>query len=324
MIVDGGPSGTYHTALRPRIERWAKSTRRRPRIDLLVVTHIDNDHIIGALELLKDTTLDVEIGQIWFNGWDQIAPRDQMGVKEGIELSKWIKKRGIKHNSSFKGCAAMVNSSKPGKKYRLPGGLVLTVVSPGDQQIVQLRKKWDKVVAELKAKKAVSADVLGEKAGEPDVEALAAARFQSDDAPANGSSLAIIAEYEGKRILLAGDSFATVVADTLETLGYSRENPLILDAYKMSHHGSRGNNNIDLLRLLKCSNYLFSTSGKRFKHPHDECVARVLVDGGTPLSIHSNYRRGPALLWNLKEVFRDFPHRLLQPEPGNEGLSIDL
>ena len=68
-----------------------------------MVTHIDNDHIVGPLELLKDKTIDVDIGEVWFNGWDQIATPDQMGVKEAIALSKAIKARGVDHNTSFGG-----------------------------------------------------------------------------------------------------------------------------------------------------------------------------------------------------------------------------
>jgi hypothetical protein len=97
-----------------------------------------------------------------------------------------------------------------------------------------------------------------------------------------------------------------------------------LDAYKISHHGSRGNNSSDLLRLVRCRNYLFSTSGSRFHHPHDECVARVLVEGGKELCIYSNYLRGADVLWNFEEVRKQYKHIVKEPETADAGITIDL
>lgn len=325
VLIDGGPSDTYRKAIRPRIEAFAEGRGRTPRIELMVVTHIDNDHILGALDLLGDSTLDVEIGEIWFNGWDQITTRltrGTRGVREGIALTKAIQARRIAHNTTFGGRAAAVDPINPARTYTLPGGLVLTLLSPGPTQLLRLRDAWQTVLAEAEEQPTRGEEVLCPST--KDVEELAARTFQPDTAPANGSSIALLAEYDAHRLLLAADSFAPVVVASLRALGYSESNRLTLDAYKLSHHGSRGNNSRELLRLISCRNYMFSTSGSRFGHPHDECVARVLVEGGEAPNIHSNYRRGRDMLWSLKTVENQYRHRLFQPASSDETILLEF
>jgi beta-lactamase superfamily II metal-dependent hydrolase len=320
VVIDGGPSRTYESALRPRIEDHRARTGGTPEVELLVVTHIDNDHIVGPLALLDDDRLDVRIGEVWFNGWDQLVSADLMGEKEGVALSKAIKRRKIKHNA-VAGKKAIVDpgSGRP-PTHRLPGGLELTVLSPGLAQLKKLRDEWDAAIAESEPEP--PKDLLG-GAIETDVRKLAAAPFKSDAAPANGSSIVLLAEYDGRRLLLAADSFAPVVAAALGRLGATPSKRLRLDGYKVSHHGSRGNNSSDLLDLVDCRIYLFSTSGNRFRHPHDECVARVLVHGGPDLHVHSNYPREGDVLWNHPAVKSEFKHTVCQPGAAG-GIAVDF
>ena len=72
VIIDGGLTETAAT-LRKRIE-----AARRERgaatleVELLVVTHIDNDHILGIIELLKSESPGLRVKDIWFNGRPQL------------------------------------------------------------------------------------------------------------------------------------------------------------------------------------------------------------------------------------------------------------
>ncbi len=72
VIIDGGLTETA-TALRRRIER-ARQERgiEKLEVELLVVTHIDNDHILGIIDLLKAETPGLHIKDIWFNGRPQL------------------------------------------------------------------------------------------------------------------------------------------------------------------------------------------------------------------------------------------------------------
>src|SRR3954468_675090 len=67
-LVDGGPATTYRH-LRNRVT----SLGTRPRLDLVVVTHIDRDHLEGIVRLLQDRkVLGLRVGDIWFNGWPHV------------------------------------------------------------------------------------------------------------------------------------------------------------------------------------------------------------------------------------------------------------
>jgi len=48
--------------------------------NLFVVTHIDADHIDVPLVLLRDTQIRCRFDDIWFNGWSQIAPDDDIDI----------------------------------------------------------------------------------------------------------------------------------------------------------------------------------------------------------------------------------------------------
>ena len=69
ILIDGGPAHAY-PALRERILHLPADARR---FELLVITHIDADHIEGVIRLLLDAeALACRFERIWFNGRDQL------------------------------------------------------------------------------------------------------------------------------------------------------------------------------------------------------------------------------------------------------------
>jgi hypothetical protein len=83
--------------------------------------------------------------------------------------------------------------------------------------------------------------------GPPDVAALAAAPFQEDGAAANGSSIALILEYEGRRVLLASDAHPFDLVAAVHRLRPDGSR-LPLGTCKLAHHGSKRNVSRDLPR----------------------------------------------------------------------------
>ncbi len=79
-LIDGGPSGVWRDALQPRLAHLRKERApERLAIGLMVVSHIDDDHIDGLIqltELLKeqqnsdDSFLDVDV--LWHNSFDDL------------------------------------------------------------------------------------------------------------------------------------------------------------------------------------------------------------------------------------------------------------
>lgn len=69
ILIDGGLSKTYQKHIKSEIYHIKKM---KQKIDLVVCTHMDNDHICGLIQLfiiqlLKETSSDF-VENIWYNG----------------------------------------------------------------------------------------------------------------------------------------------------------------------------------------------------------------------------------------------------------------
>jgi hypothetical protein len=72
IIIDGGLRETAKN-LSERIDVACRERgTERLEVELLVVTHIDNDHILGIIELLKAAPVALRIKDVWFNGRPQL------------------------------------------------------------------------------------------------------------------------------------------------------------------------------------------------------------------------------------------------------------
>jgi hypothetical protein len=239
LLIDCGTSAVY-PRLRERILALRESDRH---FELLVITHVDADHIGGALDLLRQQQeLGVTFGEIWFNGYVHLTPggvvprpeaEDILGPLQGEVLTELIVANGAaKWNAAVQGGALVVPESGPLQVLRqLPGGMKLTLLSPFQGQLDRLRPAWD--AACRKAGIVAGAATVDDRTrldeveepreeddllGDPDVGQLAARPFKPDRAAPNGTSIALLAEYAGRRALLSGDAFAPVMLDALARL----------------------------------------------------------------------------------------------------------
>src|SRR5688572_3221654 len=91
-VIDGGPPGVYNDALKPRLEEIRKERKLAQNepleIELMMVSHIDEDHIAGILQLvrklrdLKESKKPVpwEIRRFWHNSFDDLLGNDDVTV----------------------------------------------------------------------------------------------------------------------------------------------------------------------------------------------------------------------------------------------------
>ncbi len=232
---------------------------------------------------------------------EEMVPK---GVSEGRTLARLLD-GGYPSNARFAG-SAVVREGKP-PVVDLPGGARVWVLSPNGEGLARLFEVWEtylkgRDLEEMLAVRGAGPMTAGEslvpgfvqnlmlwdrepfevplKGREEDltrpIDGLARRGFQEDESVANHSSIALLFEYAGRRLLLAGDAYPSVLVEGLREMGYSARCPLKLDAFKLAHHGSRANTSGELLDLVDCSRYLISTSGARFNHPDKECLARVI------------------------------------------------
>lgn len=331
ILIDGGTARTredIHVLLQalPDGER---------RLELMVVTHIDIDHIDGIRTLLKNDLLTVEVGDFWFNGWPHLPGNENelaemldpeietLGPRQGEALSGHLLDLGLPWNRAFGGRTVVIPEAGELPTVELEGGLKLTVLSPNTRQLERLKRNWQRVLEDLELEPGYGLDgieVLGD--GLPDIPALAEEPMKEDTSPANGSSIALLAEYEGRRILLAGDAFPSLLLESLGRISPTQN--LSIDLLKLSHHGGKKNTHKALLDKLNCARYLFSTNGARYKHPDKQSVARVIQYGGEEPELIFNYRTEHNEIWDDVILQGMYPYRAVYPAAGEEGISIDL
>ena len=290
ILIDCGANIAADT-VRSRLGRIVGS--KCPAFELFVLTHIDADHIGGVLRLFEDDSFDRQFGNIWFNGWRQV--RGFLSVQQAEEYTDLLedRRRNLPWNNAREERvpdpppAIVLPDDDPLPSFRLPGEMTLTLLSPGGRQLQRMGRQWLKVLQELRPERAL----LGRKAPPPQVEdydafdlqALASKNAEADPSPANGSSIAVLAEFEGRSALLTGDAYANVLADSIARLQKQRGTAgqkLAVDAFKLSHHGSANATSRGLLEMVECRRYLVSTNGSQFYHPDREAIARVILYGG--------------------------------------------
>lgn len=348
ILVDGGTPPT-EAFLRARIEALDPKNRT---FELLIVTHIDTDHIGGILRLLDDPPEGLSFRDVWFNGWPQLEPLTTepiLGAEAGVSgeailgpidgeildqlLDLQVNAITQGHNEAFGGLAAMIPVSGPLPSFDLAGGMQLTLLGPDRTRLERLRAEWVKVIREAgRTEEEIDALVaagarrrgleplLGpieinvrESAGEP---------FKSERKPANGSSLVLLAEYDNKRALLTGDAFAPTIEAGVRRLLSAPTDRLTVDVMKLAHHGSRNNTSISMLQRLDCRRFLLSSSGAIFCHPDWPAVARVIVTSGPDVELGFNYNVDTTTVWDDSTLKEDaeFPFTTRYPSSTTRGL----
>jgi beta-lactamase superfamily II metal-dependent hydrolase len=324
LLIDGGRSRTY-SAVKQRFNRLPMGDRV---IELFVVTHIDRDHIEGALAILEDTRRPINIRDIWFNGYDHLRNQklETFGAVHGERLTTALLTQHLPWNTAFQGNA--VETRVEGVWRKLPGGLNLRLLSPTRSKLEALVPRWEGVCREaglIPGTKARRREIQGgmEAFGSVDVKKLAARPFKPDQSAPNGSSIALLVEYRGKRILLGADAHPDLLESSVRKLAQKEaDGKLRLDAFKISHHGSEHNTSPALLSLLSCSRFLVSTNGSVYGHPDDAAIARLICFGGKSKEIIFNYRTKQTAKWDNPRWQVKYDYRARYPSEGKNGTVV--
>jgi hypothetical protein len=304
MLIDGGPIGAYE-ALETRIAALPAKERL---FELIVLSHVDVDHIEGTVRLFAEPAKQwrFKVKDVWFNGWRHMDEVDTLGGRQGEFFSALLQHRlppGA-WNGAFKG-AVVVPPQGPLPVVSLAGGMKLTLLSPTPQKLDKMREAWrkdlkatgikpgevDAAWEELSAQKKYLPDqgLLGSSAS--GIATILKRQFNADQAAANGSSIAFLAEHAAGSCLFLADAHPDAVTASLKRLLAARgAKRLKVDAVKVAHHGSKNNTDAALVSLIDSPRYLFSTNGAQFSHPDEEAIARIIDSaGGRPLTLYFNY-----------------------------------
>ena len=304
-LIDGGPAGTYDPFLRPRLAALRAERGRGPlRLDLVAVSHIDDDHIHGLIEMLTELSEDgdgeplVKIRRLWHNSFeglvsgeaaraaaglvDDMQRRSSRGVAppppvlksvpQGRTLRQLAEGMGLALNDPFPDLVVAPGEGR--SVQRLPGGLSLTVIGPNQVRVDALREEW---MAALRR--------LGDKSRVP------AAVQHLDESVFNLSSIVLLAKAGGKTMLLTGDARSDDILTGLETAGLLRPGrSLHVDMLKLPHHGSDRNVTTEFFRRVTADHYVVSADGR---HHNPELATFDMIAearGTAPYTVHLTNR----------------------------------
>ena len=318
MLIDGGPSQVYKPHLKPRLDEIRKARGLAQNeslpVDLLMVSHIDDDHIKGVLDLTKEMIeakstsqpLALKIKGVWHNTFDDIIGNDpkeltaavmsQFGTAslsgdveeiEGLDpsaakvlasVSQGFRlrddTRALKLRINPEFGGKLVIAKAKGKKIDMGKKLKFTVVGPMIDEVVALQKQHNEFLKKKEKEKG----------------ALAAF---TDSSVANLSSVVVLAEVDKKRMLLTGDARGDKVLEGLELVGLLKrdgKSTIHVDILKGPHHGSNRNVEQIFFERITADHYVFSGNGEH-GNPERETLEMLLAARGDAANytVHLTY-----------------------------------
>ncbi|MFC5701629.1 AVAST type 1 anti-phage system MBL fold metallo-hydrolase Avs1a [Cohnella faecalis] len=326
ILVDGGMKSTFRDQLCPLL---TSMHQKGEVIDLLIVTHIDQDHIHGVIELLthnesSEAPAIIGIKEIWHNSYLQLQmdkadeltdhqqrvleeivargdgsredanAKGEISFRQGSTLGALLYEGRYNWNGSAGG-RAVTTQSLP--VHHLSDELKLELLSPTPEKLQELGQDWLNHLRKNNYIGAPSSDRLFDDAYEMmlrrlkdkskpkkqpihspvrDWELYKEEPYSEDDRATNGSSIAFVLTYRGKRLLYLGDSHPTVIVEGLASLYQEEQRPYEFSAVKISHHGSSGNTSPELLAMIDSPLYLVSTNGSQHGHPECSTLIRIV------------------------------------------------
>jgi len=266
IIIDGGNRKSEY-------ERYLKSEildtyQNNECIDLMVITHTDQDHVKGIQYLLKDSDINKDmIKSIWFNSFDraQIVDNNDISFIESSKVRDMFADADIKRDSNI-----VVEEHKVVDFF----GAKITILSPLQEDVDKLIIKNSEDISAVGCDYSYSILELidqNSKIFKDEIEEL-------DNTIENRVSIAMLLEFKDLSLLLLGDANPDVIEDSIRKILIARgDDRLNVDFAKLSHHGSHRSLSLSLTSLIQCNNFIISTNGKKSNLPNKLTLAKLLT-----------------------------------------------
>jgi beta-lactamase superfamily II metal-dependent hydrolase len=147
------------------------------------------------------------------------------------------------------------------------------VLAPSQTRLKKLQDDWDKKLKQIRKKEPAEARSL-------------AASF-IDNSVYNLSSIVVLAEAGGKKMLLTGDGLAADILAGLKEEGLLEDGgTLHLNLLKMPHHGSKRNVTEEFLSTVTADHYVISANGRDDNPDLDTLKLLSKVRGADACTVH--------------------------------------
>jgi beta-lactamase superfamily II metal-dependent hydrolase len=291
ILIDGGSAGVYQNVLKKRLDELRGDGALALR--MVMVSHIDADHITGIQNLLDELVdeqnagneLPYRIKTIWHNSFEKLTggrkasvesaavaasvdgtpdeeflaslPYNVAAVVASVKQGNAVRNDAVQLGIPINAGAGddLVRAPAAGvRKIQIVPGLTFTILGPHDDELQKLDASW-------KASK--------EKEASPEAQA---ADYLNRTVP-NLSSIVVLVEADlgagkKKRLLLTGDAGGDRIEEALEKTGLSSGGKLHVDLLKVQHHGSNHSVDLEFFENITADHYVISGNGKHgIPHP---------------------------------------------------------
>ena len=314
IVIDGGPGGVFAGSLKPRLDEI--KTLRSPTdplpIRLVMVSHIDDDHINGILQMVKkladlreqNKPLPYDIATLWHNSFDDLlgneademvaslktavnaASSSNFSANLPVQRETALVLASVNQGRQLRDAAVslgvgindgfkkmvMVPAGEKSRVFDAGDGLKLTVIGPDEERVKALQVEWDKQI---------------KKSGVAKVAEFA------DQSVFNLSSLTVLATFKKKKMLLTGDARGDFVLAGLKRAKLLKSGKIHVDLLKIPHHGSDNNVDTDFFRAVTADNYVVSGDGE---HGNPEVSTFQMISdarGQDEFTIHLTHGKLP-------------------------------
>jgi beta-lactamase superfamily II metal-dependent hydrolase len=334
LLVDGGPNDVYEQYLQGVLETIRDDGGE---LDLVVLSHVDRDHVTGLLDLTTDLQWQrvreipetISIGELWHNTFSQTVGsevRDRLyrvldragsvrsvlahsdkttrDIAQGDELTQAADNLRVPINPRDKFGPERIITVEQAAEPIVFDNLTLRIIGPNEQNMRNLKEDWLDWLEQQEDRVLI-----------PDLrEAERAARSLDTRVP-NLSSITFLAEADGKTVLFTGDARSDHLKDGLRQAGLlDAEGGLHVDVLKLPHHGSRYNITEEFIRTVTADRYVASASGYH-GHPN-KATLRWIVQAA-----HDQGRAIEIVATNSTRSLRDLVEEY---DPGEYGYRLTV
>jgi hypothetical protein len=315
ILIDGGPYQTFQKHLKPTLQKLDLNGS----IDLIVLSHIDNDHIIGIIDLLneikhqreKGIKESVNIRRIWHNSFKnlfQLKEEPQNIISTFFQSHDLIKMKNISESIIMKGFQQGTDLTDLAKSLKIPinqglgktifvedkvtsarlKNINLHIFGPTKKNLEKLQIEWnDWFTKKQQARKSE----------------LGLIQILDNSVP-NLASIMFLVEIKNKKILFTGDGLGRDVLDLLsKNKMLDKNGKFYVDVLKVPHHGSERNTSLEFFNTVIAEYYVISANG-RDDNPSLNTLKWIIESGKTGKSPKKDVLTN--MTQNVKKVFEEY------------------
>jgi len=261
ILIDGGNDFTY---IRDEITQIYNAGQK---LNLVVVTHHDDDHISGIIKLIE-AAIQGDFGEGFIeeilvntprkiNGTINIDDPSFLSYKQAFDLENLL----LTYKISW-----TIGTDETQDKWF--GDIKLRFLSPLTTDLGKYSSAKDAYLTsdyrcDWNSSMAALDPFISDKS--------------QDSSDTNKTSVVILAESQNKKVLLTGDCTPKRMEDILDKLiSEDPGKPLKLDYFKLPHHGSYRSLSASILSKIDCSKFIISANGNKNFLPNKRAILKVI------------------------------------------------